>query len=191
MRYPEYLLVLREQPTAKLRDRWRHPFRSVERHGAQAFLGGAAELPLRPREVVRIQEVQLLERQGEPERVAGGFRSVRQLLGHEQTQQVGVQLPVIPSPDLRGNLLGVLCGEWRQIHLLDPGPLRQGVGGRAGKCRGDDAGVRRPLLCLQPGQVLTPRRGLDLIQRVEQDDHAGLPGGPAKQREERGVHVIR
>ena len=69
------------------------------------------------------QSSTLLLRQGEPERVPESLRSIGQRLDQKKPEQVGVQFPVIPPPDLSGNLFGVMGVERRQIRLLDPVPL--------------------------------------------------------------------
>jgi hypothetical protein len=55
--------------------------------------------PVAPREVVLVQQVQLLQRQLQPQRIARRRRAIRQPFVQQRLHDLRVDLPVIPAAD--------------------------------------------------------------------------------------------
>jgi hypothetical protein len=80
----------------------------IQHEAAKLFLRRTAHSGFRSGEVVDIQQVQQVQRQHEPEGIAGGRRAIGLTLGKEFTKHLGVGRPAVPGMPLTVTVFGKL-----------------------------------------------------------------------------------
>ncbi len=161
------LFVLVQQPfIQRLHGRGHFPG-GIQNHGVEPLHGSAGKLQFGPGKIIGIQQIELLQGQNQPERVPMGRHGVVQTLFQQHAQDLGVQVPVIPAPDLMADVNSVCLGQGRQSQAKEMGFSGKGIGRNAGQAGGDETGCAGQPVGFEPGQVPGPGGGLKLVQGVQ------------------------
>jgi len=149
-------------------------------HLPQPLVARPLVLLFGPREIVRVQQVQFLQGQLQPQGNAGRQPALGQPFGQQHPPHLGVQLAVVPLAYGHRDVLGFVGVQQRQRSRLHTLTARQGLRLRARNRRGNQPHVVRPQRG-KPGEVLATRRRLELVQGVDQDHDPAPLGGSHEQ----------
>ena len=161
----------------------------VEDHLMELLLRRAGVLAIGAGEVVGVEQIQLLDGQREPQRIACRRRPALGSLRDQDLDDLGVDGAVVAAADGDGDAFALVHGERRECGLLDAVAAGEGLGLGAWDGRGDEAGILGPEL-RQPGQVLGAHRRLELVEGIEQQHDAPSRRGPPEQAGEGRLHLL-